>query len=155
MTRALYAGSFDPPTTGHLDIITRASAIVSELVVGIGVHPDKTPFLDADTRLELMRQDCAHLPNLTFTFYTGATVRFAAECGAKVLVRGLRSYADMNAERGMAEINRREGYDTLFLLANSQHVNLSSTVVRHVMDAGLSLDGLVSPRVAEALHNKS
>lgn len=149
--RALYAGSFDPPTLGHLDVIVRAAALVDELVVGVGVNPAKVPYLASEERVALLASDCVAAGlAVTVTAYQGATVHFARSQAIGVLVRGLRSYADMNKERGMAEINRRSGFETLFLMARSAHTNLSSSLVRQVVGAGLELEGLVSPAVAEA-----
>jgi pantetheine-phosphate adenylyltransferase len=149
----LYAGSFDPPTLGHLDIVRRAAACCTRLVVAVGVNPEKDrPCLTVDERLRLLAVDAAAMTgSISFDHYQGATVRYARRIGAMVLIRGLRSYADLNRERAQAEINRREGFDTLFLLAETNHSNLSSSLVRQVMEAGLSLDGLVSPAVAAAL----
>jgi pantetheine-phosphate adenylyltransferase len=149
--KACYAGSFDPHTLGHLDVIARAAPLVDELVVAIGFNPQKTPYLPLEQRISLLTEDCKGLPNVTVTSFSGATVHFAKAIGAQCLVRGLRSSADLTNEQGMAEVNRKNGFETIFLLAESSHANLSSSLVRQVLTAGLSLEGLVSDAVAAAL----
>jgi pantetheine-phosphate adenylyltransferase len=150
---ALYAGSFDPPTLGHIDIITRAAEASERLVVGVGVNPAKRAFQEIDERLDLIRAECADagLANVTVEAFSGATVDFAREHDIHLLVRGLRGFADLDRERGLAELNRANGFETVFLLARSQHTHISSSLVREVINAGLSLDELVPARVAAAL----
>jgi pantetheine-phosphate adenylyltransferase len=153
VTVALYAGSFDPPTLGHLDIIARAAKVSSKLMIGVGVNPHKKAFLPAETRMELLRAECRGmgLDNTEVVAFEGATVRFAKERGINTLVRGLRGSGDLDRERGLAEINRTNGFDTLYLLSRSSHSHISASLVREVIAAGLSLDELVSTRVAAAL----
>lgn len=153
--RACYPGSFDPPTLGHDDIIRRASTMVDELVVAIGRHPGKDPLLSVEQRLTVLQSCYGDVPGLRVVSYDGPTVHFARDIGAQVLIRGLRSYADFESERGMAEVNRANGFDTLFLLSSPAHTALSSSLVRQVMAAGLSLEGLVAPPVAQALQRAS
>ena len=148
---ACYAGSFNPPTLGHANIISRAQGLVTELVVAVGHNPIKSSGLSIEQRLHLLHHECAQFSNVRIEAYEGATVHFAKRIGAQVLIRGLRSYADFDHERAMAEINRRHGFETFFLVADTVHTNLSSTMVRQVIAADLPLDGLVSPAVAKAL----
>lgn len=153
MIAALYAGSFDPPTLGHIDIITRAAEASERLVVGVGVNPAKRAFLEIEDRLDLIRAECANaeLRNVTVEAFSGATVDFARAHDIHLLVRGLRGFADLDRERGLAEINRANGFETMFLLARSHHTHISSSLVREVITAGLSLDELVPARVAASL----
>lgn len=153
MTVGLYAGSFDPPTLGHLDIIQRSAAQLDKLIVGIGINPNKKAFLPNEERAALLVSDCKEqgITNVVVTPFTGATVDFAKEMNVSVLIRGLRGEGDIPLERGMAEVNRTNGFDTLFLLARSTHSHLSSQLVREVVAAGLSTDELVSARVAASL----
>ena len=120
MTVTLYAGSFDPPTLGHMDIITRAARVSSQLIVGIGHNPNKRPFLPVDTRVQLLRDEIAAQQLMTNTHarvevevFTTATVAFARERGVTALIRGLRGVGDLDRERGLAEVNRVNGFDTL------------------------------------------
>ena len=152
---ACYAGSFNPPTLGHANIIERAHSLVDELVVAVGHNPIKSSGMSVEQRMELLNEPCSAFSNVRVQAYQGATVNFAKEIGAQVLIRGLRSYADFDHERAMAEINRRHGFETFFLVADTVHTNLSSTLVRQVIAADLPLDGLVSPAVAKALREES
>jgi len=153
MIAALYAGSFDPPTLGHLDIIHRAAEASERLVVGVGLNPNKKPFLPAEVRVELIVAEVKDmgLDNVTVKGFSGATVDFAREYDIHLLVRGLRGFADLDRERGLAEINSANGFETVFMLARSSHTHISSQLVREVIAANLSLDELVSARVAAAL----
>ena len=148
---ALYPGTFDPPHHGHVDVIRRAAAQVEQLVVGIAVNPEKKPCLSEKTRVVVLQELCRDLTNVRIATYTEATVAFAKAQGCTVLVRGLRNAADLDAESGMAQINRSHGLESFFLIADVRHQHLSSRLVKQVIAAGLSLDDLVAPAVARAL----
>ena len=137
----------------HYDIIKRAAESSERLVVGVGINPNKKAFLPAEVRLELIKAELKDqgLNNATVESFTGATVDFAREHDIHLLVRGLRGFADLDRERGLAEINSANGFETAVLLARSSHTHISSQLVREVIAAGLSLDELVSARVAAAL----
>ena len=121
-----YAGSFDPPTLGHLDIIERAASICDRLLVGIGVNPGKAAFLNAELRGELVEGDCKErgLDNVEVVAFSGATVEFARERGVNVLFRGLRGSIDVDRERGLAMVNRGNGVDTCYLMARGDFAHL-------------------------------
>jgi pantetheine-phosphate adenylyltransferase len=148
---ALYPGSFDPPHLGHVDLIRRAAAQVERLLVGVALNPDKQPFLRAEQRVALLTTLVRDLGNVTAVAYTGATVAFAKAQGCTALVRGLRNAADLDAEFGMAQVNRANGLDTLFLVADAAHQHLSSRLVKLVAHAGLPLDALVPPAVLSVI----
>lgn len=149
--KALYPGSFDPPHLGHVDLIRRAAAQVDHLVVGVAFNQDKQPLLSADQRVALLTALGRELGNITAIAYHGATVAFAKAQGCTVLIRGLRNAADLDAESGMAQINRANGLETLFLVADAAHQHLSSRLVKQVASAGLALDALVPPAVLAVL----
>ncbi len=149
--KALYPGSFDPPHLGHLDLIRRAAALVEQLTVGIAENPDKRPFLSVERRIALLRAECHGLANVSVVSYQGATVSFARAHGIDVLIRGLRNANDLEAEQAMAQVNRANGFDTLLLPSASEHIHISSRMVRMVIEARLPIDGLVSPAIAQAL----
>ncbi len=151
MITGLYAGSFDPPTLGHLDIINRAASFCDLLIVGIGVNTEKQPFFSSTERARLMALECAHLSQVTVLPFTGATVLFAKQQNANVLIRGLRTAADLDNERAMAEVNKANGFESMFLLTSGPLAHVSSSVVRQAFAAGLSLEGMVSPHIAECL----
>lgn len=148
---ALYPGSFDPPHLGHLDLIRRAAAQVDHLVVGVALNPDKQPMLSAEQRIALLTTLARELKNVTAISYAGATVAFAKAQGCTALIRGLRNAADLDAEFGMAQVNRANGLDTLFLVADAAHQHLSSRLVKLVASAGLPLDALVPPAVLSVI----
>lgn len=149
----LYAGSFDPPTLGHMDIIERAAAICDRLIVGVGANPGKPPFLSAEIRCDLVKGDCKErgLDNVEVVAFQGATVELARERNVDVLYRGMRGSIDVDRERGLAAVNRGNGVDTCYLMSRGDFAHISATLVKEVVLAGLSLDGLVSARVAAAL----
>ncbi len=151
VVKALYPGSFDPPHHGHLDLIRRAAAQVDHLVVGVALNPDKQPLLSAEQRIALLTTLGRELGNVSAIAYQGATVAFAKAQGCSVLIRGLRNAADLDAEFGMAQVNRANGLDTLFLVADAAHQHLSSRLVKLVASAGLALDALVPPAVLAVL----
>jgi pantetheine-phosphate adenylyltransferase len=148
---ALYPGSFDPPHLGHVDLIRRAAAQVDRLVVGVALNPDKQPMLSAEQRVALLTVLARDLKNVTAIAYAGATVAFAKAQGCTALIRGLRNAADLDAEFGMAQVNRANGLDTLFLVADAAHQHLSSRLVKLVANAGLPLDALVPPAVLSVI----
>ncbi len=148
---ALYPGTFDPPHHGHVDVIRRAAAQVEQLIVAIAVNPEKKPCLPEKTRVAVLQELCRDLANVRVATYTEATVAFAKAQGCTVLVRGLRNAADLDAESGMAQINRSHGLESFFLIADVRHQHLSSRLVKQVLAAGLPLDDLVAPAVARAL----
>lgn len=152
--KALYPGSFDPPHLGHLDLIRRAAAQVDHLVVGVALNPDKQPLLSAERRVGLLTELSREMGNVSAIAYAGATVTFAKAQGCTVLVRGLRNAADLDAEFGMAQVNRANGLDTLFLVSDAAHQHLSSRLVKLVANAGLPLDALVPRAVLAALTSR-
>jgi pantetheine-phosphate adenylyltransferase len=156
---AVYQGSFDPVTFGHLDVIRRAAPLFNELIVGIGHNPDKEQFFTSQERLELLRPHIADLPNVRAATYDGLTIDFVRQCGAHVLVRGIRDMADLSKEVQLANLNRLVGgIETVFILTSDQHVLTSSTYIKQIYELGggdLSrIEQLVPPNVARALAAK-
>jgi pantetheine-phosphate adenylyltransferase len=152
---ALYAGSFDPVTLGHLDIIQRAAGLFNALVVGVGQNPQKTPLFSAEERIALIEP---HLPSASVRVeaYEGLTVDFARRINARVLVRGIRDIADFSDELHQANLNRVIGHiETVFLLASDRHMVTSSTYIRQIFELGGGdrgqIERLVPGNVAKAL----
>ena len=131
--KAVYPGSFDPITYGHLDIITRASRIVDELVVGILVNNTKRPMFTMDERLEMLRETVKDLHNVEVKTFEGMTIDFARQNGAKVIIRGLRVISDYETEMQIAQTNRSldPEIETLFLSTGLEYSLLSSTIAKH------------------------
>lgn len=154
MTVAMYTGSFDPVTLGHLDIATRASAIYDEVVVGIG--PRSSALFSLDERIALWEKAAAHLDNVRIASITGLTVDAARNAGATVLVRGLRDITDFTYEFDMAMMNRRMApeVDSVFLMTELSYLIVSATRMRELASLGRDVSEFVPPGVNEALAKK-
>jgi pantetheine-phosphate adenylyltransferase len=148
MTRAVCPGSFDPVTNGHLDIIRRAAAIFDDLVVATGTNPSKSRLFDPDERLEMLREGCADLPNVTVSGFSGLIVDFCREIGAQAIVKGLRGGNDYEFELPMAQMNAHlTGVETVFLTTNASWGYVSSSLVKEVASLGGDVSSLVPPFV--------
>ena len=135
MSKAIYPGSFDPVTRGHLDIIERAAKVVDELVVAVIENPNKKCLLTVEERQEHLRLVTAHIPNVTIGSFHGLTVDYAKKIGANITIRGLRTVGDFQMEFQMANINKSldANIETIFIPACSEHESLSSTAVKEVL----------------------
>lgn len=156
---AVYQGSFDPVTYGHLDVIRRGAILFNELIVGIGQNPEKEQLFTPVERLELLRPHIEGLPNVRAATYDGLTIDFVRQCGAHVLLRGIRDMADLSHEVQLANLNRMiGGVETVFMLASDQHVVTSSTYIKQIYEMGGGDQGrigqLVPPNVAQRLAEK-
>lgn len=160
MTRALYPGSFDPITYGHVDVIGRAATLFDRLTVGVLVNPRKQPALDLEARIELIRQvlDEAGLSdNVDVAGFDGLTVDFARRIGAAFIVRGLRAVSDFESELQMAHTNRKlaPAVDTLFLMTSLEHAYLSSSLVKEIASFGGDVSQMVPPAAARRLRDRA
>jgi len=153
-TLAIYPGTFDPPTLGHLDVVERAARLFDTLIVSIGVNSQKKPLLSVEQRLEALRRSTAHLPNVQVDTFSGLLVDYTLSKNAKSIVRGLRATADFEYEFQMAMVNRRlsDQVDTVFLMTKWEHSYLSSSIVREVAVLGGDYREMVHPAVAEILN---
>ena len=151
--RALYPGSFDPLTLGHLDLIERAARLFDGLVVAVLRNPAKQPAFPLERRLEQIRAATAHLPAVQVDSFDGLTVAFARSCGTSVILRGLRALSDFEFELQIAHTNKSLAPDleTLFLATAVHHSFLSSSVVKEVARFGGDVGHLVPPVVAADL----
>lgn len=133
-TFAVYPGSFDPFTLGHLNIVQRASQLFDKLVIGIGINLDKQPLFTANERVELIRLSTAHLNNIEIVTYKGLTVKFVQQLGAKIMIRGVRPITDIPAELTMMMANRRLAPDieTLFMFADGELAHVSSSLIKEI-----------------------
>jgi pantetheine-phosphate adenylyltransferase len=132
--RAVYTGSFDPISLGHLNVIERSARLVDELIVGVGQNIDKQPLFTAEERVDLIQQATAHVPNVTVKTFAGLAVRFVRQCGAHVIVRGVRSLGDIEAEFTMTLANRKLDPDveTVFLMADDEYSHVSSSLIKQI-----------------------
>ena len=155
MTRAVCPGSFDPVTNGHLDIIRRAAAIFDELIVATGTNPSKSRLFEPEERLEMLREVCADLPNVTVMGFTGLIVDFCREIGADAIVKGLRGGNDYEYELPMAQMNSHlTGVETVFVPTAASLGYVSSSLVKEVASLGGDVSGLVPATVLERLDAK-
>jgi pantetheine-phosphate adenylyltransferase len=131
---AVYPGSFDPITLGHVDVMKRASRLFDKLIVGVGVNIEKVPWFDAEERQELIRSSTLHLKNIEIRTFRGLAVEFVKECGAQVMVRGVRPITDIAAELTMMMANRRLASDveTLFMIADGDLAHVSSSLIKQI-----------------------
>jgi pantetheine-phosphate adenylyltransferase len=150
---AIYPGSFDPPTLGHLDVIERASRLFDELIVAVGVNSSKRPLLSTEQRIAALRESTASIPNVSVEAFSGLLVEYAHQKGSKSIIRGLRATADFEYEFQMAMVNRRlsADVDTVFLMTKWEHSYLSSSIVREVAHLGGDYTTMVHPSVAEIM----
>ena len=131
---AVYPGSFDPFTLGHLDIVQRASRLFDRLVVGVGINLEKQTLFTSEERVELIRLSTPHLTNIEIITYQGLTVNFVQKLGAKIMIRGVRPITDIPAELTMMMANRRLAPDieTLFMIADGELAHVSSSLIKEI-----------------------
>jgi len=153
---AIYPGSFDPPTLGHLDVMERAAKLFDQLVVSVGANSAKTPLLSVEDRMEAIRACTTHLPNVSVDSFQGLLVDHVEAMGAHSIVRGLRATADFEYEFQMAMVNRRldEDIETVFLMTKWEHSYLSSSIVREVAVLGGDYSAMVPPPVAAIIRHR-
>jgi pantetheine-phosphate adenylyltransferase len=153
---AIYAGSFDPITRGHEDLIRRSCEFVDHLVVAVAVNSSKKALFTTAERVEMIRAATAKNKHVEVTQFEGLLVDFAKKMGARLNIRGLRAVSDFEYEFQMALMNRHmsETFETVFMVPSVETTYISSSVVREVAQHGGNLDGLVHPAVAKALARK-
>ncbi|MCA9205821.1 MAG: pantetheine-phosphate adenylyltransferase [Pirellulaceae bacterium] len=148
---AVYTGSFDPLTLGHLDVIRRGSRLVDRLVVGIGINVEKAPMFTPEERVSLVRAATAEFPNVEVHAFSGLAVEFVRQCGAKVMVRGIRPLTDLAGEFTMMMANRQldPGIETVFLMADETLGHVSSSLIKQI--APLADDAMLAKFVPAAI----
>jgi pantetheine-phosphate adenylyltransferase len=152
MTRAVCPGSFDPVTNGHLDILRRAAAIFDELVVATGTNPSKSRLFEPEARMEMLREACADIPNVTVMGFSGLIVDFCRDIDAQAIVKGLRGGNDYEYELPMAQMNSHlTGVETVFVPTNAALGYVSSSLVKEVASLGGDVSGLVPGFVNDRL----
>ncbi len=156
MTRAIYPGSFDPVTLGHLDIIERSSRVVDELIIGVLINNKKNPTFTMEERLEMIREATKELKNVKALSFEGLTVDFARQNDANLIIRGLRAVTDFESEMQIAQTNHSimPQIDTMFFTTSLEYAFLSSTIVKEVAFYGGDISGFVSPNVEKMLKSK-
>jgi pantetheine-phosphate adenylyltransferase len=154
--RAIYAGSFDPVTNGHLDVIERAARLCDEVIIAVAFNPEKRGLFTPDERVALLRSVTNHLTNVRVTSFHGLLVEFARQQQASAVIRGIRAVSDFEFEFQMALMNRRLSptLETLFLMPKEEYSYVSSRLVKEVASLGGDVSHFVPPVVAGALREK-
>ena len=152
----IYPGSFDPVTRGHLDIIHRASRMVDQLVVGVLVNSAKTPLFTIQERVFLLRNELKDIPNVEVRSFNGLLVDFARDCGASIIIRGLRAVTDFEFELQMSQTNRKIApeVDTVFFTTSLEYAYLSSSIVKEVAQYKGDISAFVTPEVEKAVFRR-
>ena len=156
MRIAVYPGSFDPITLGHLNVIERAAAMVDRLIVGVLTNQAKRPLFDADERVAMIEEATRSLPNVTAQPFDGLTIDFARRCGAQCIVRGLRAITDFEYELQLAQTNRimAPEIDTIFFTTELKYAYLSSSTVKEVACFGGEIEYFLPPSVTARVYEK-
>lgn len=156
MSKAIYPGSFDPITFGHIDIIERAANIVDELVVGVLCNSAKNPLFSLDERVSMIEEMTKHLPNVTVQAFDGLLVDYMNKIGATLIVRGLRAVTDFEYELQIAQTNhvQNENIETIFLTTNLNYSYLSSTIVKEFASYGGDISKFVPEQFIERIYAK-
>jgi len=153
---AIYAGSFDPPTNGHLDLVDRASKLFPRVVVALGQHPNRSPLFTVEERVSLLEKVCAPLPNVEVALFDGLLVDYARKIGARIVVRGLRAATDFEYELQIAHANAdlAPEVDTVFLPTRTNYGFISASLVREIASHGGDVSRYAPTAVCEALAAK-
>lgn len=156
MRLAIYPGTFDPITNGHLDIIERAAQLFDRTTVAVATNSAKTPLFSTRERIDMIRQVVAPFENVEVDSFSGLLVEYAARRGAHALIRGLRAISDFEYEFQMALVNRKlsNGIATVFLMSHENYTYLNSTIVKEVARYGGEVDCFVPPVVRDKLRQK-
>ena len=156
MVKAVYPGTFDPVTMGHLDIIKRSAVLFDEVIIGVLHNYKKSPLFSVEERVNILKEVTKDIPNVKIKSFEGLSVDFVRECGAQIIVRGLRAITDFDYELQMAQTNRilEPKIDTMFLATSLEYAYLSSTTVKEVALFGEDITKFVPPYVAEQIKLK-
>ena len=156
MKRAIYPGSFDPVTFGHIDMIERSAKIVDELVVAILVNSAKNPLFSVEERVSMLREITGHVPNIKITSFHGLLIDYARKVDASIIVRGLRAVTEFEYELQIAQTNRivDDRVDTVFLTTSLEYAYLSSTIVKEVASYGGDISHFVPEQLIDRIYAK-
>lgn len=155
-TRAIYPGTFDPLTNGHLDIIERSSKMFDELVVAIGDNPDKTPLFNVAERASMIKKATAHLPNITLVKFNSLLVDLSTKLNANIIIRGIRTASDFEYESQMtyANVALKKELETIYLMPSLEYSYVSSSVVRALLKFDGKIEHLVPKTILDDIEKK-
>lgn len=153
---AIYPGTFDPITLGHLDILKRASKLFDHVIITLAINSNKTPLFSQEERLEFIRDAAKNIPNVSVDSFEGMLITFAEKIGASAVIRGLRAVSDFEFEFQLALMNRKQNEDitTVFLMPNEKYTYLNSSIIREVAKFGGDVSSFITPLVAQKLREK-
>lgn len=156
MNTAVYPGSFDPCTNGHLDVIKRAAKVFDKVIVAVLSNSVKNPLFSAEERVELIKKAAADIPNIEVISFSGLLVDCMKNCGANIVIKGLRAVSDFEYEFQMALINRKLSpeFETLFIPTSTEYMFLSSSIVKEIASYNGDLTGLVHPDIIPAVKSR-
>lgn len=154
--KAVVPGSFDPVTSGHIDVIERAARVFGEVIVALAPNPTKEPLFTVEERIKMLREVTGHVPNVRIDAFDGLLVDYVRSQGAQVIVKGLRAVSDFEFEFQMALMNRKltPDVETVFMMTGAEYSYLSSSIVREIAALGGSVKGLVPKTVERYLMKK-
>ena len=156
MSTAIFPGSFDPPTNGHMDIIERASAIYDRLIVAVLNNPSKSHMFPVETRMQMLRESCSGFPTVEIACFEGLLVDFARSTGSKIILRGLRAVTDFEYEFTMALMNKKLApeVETLFMVTSAENQFISSSSIKEIAHFGGPIEDMVPGPVAQRLEKR-
>lgn len=157
MKKALYAGSFDPLTCGHSNLIERGAKLCEELVVGVIKNPQKKPYFSAKKRVEMISEAVSHIPNVKVEAFDGLLADYVNSQGFTMVIRGLRGMSDFDSEIQMAQMNAQlyhDNVETVFLMTDPKYSFISSSMAKEVYSLGGKLEGLVPDNILKAMEEK-
>ena len=155
MRKGIFSGTFDPPTLGHLDIILRGTRLCDKLVVAIGVNTRKQPLFTVEERMKMLKELTLGLSSVEVTSFTSLIIDFANANGIDFILRGLRTASDLPHEFEMALANRKmSGIETLFLMADERHAQISSSLIREIAASGRHLEKFVPKTLVDSIYER-
>lgn len=156
MKKAVYPGSFDPITFGHLDIIERSAKMVDELVIGVLCNSAKNPLFSVEERVNMIKEVTKHIPNITVESFDGLLVDYMDQIDANIIIRGLRAVTDFEYELQIAQMNhvQKDDVETIFLITNLKYSYLSSTVVKEIASYGGDISKFVPEQLLDCIYEK-
>ena len=156
MIKAVYPGSFDPLSSGHLDIINRAAKILDELHIIVSINKSKKNTFTIEERVNMIKLVTKHLPNVYVTSYEGLVVNYCKENGIKILIRGLRNYQDYEAEFSLYQFNRDidSNVETMLMMPTNKHIFVSSSAIKELVSFDADISNYVPAEIKEMIINK-